>query len=85
MAEENDTNDAGITAEVRLSGMQKTAILFLALDKDHSKKLLENMDEMEIRDLTQAMTSLGSIDSDTVEKVLLEFTGSLTGTRLPPK
>ena len=47
MAEENDTNDVGITAEVRLSGMQKTAILFLALDKDHSVKLLEMTSEME--------------------------------------
>ena len=74
MAEEDDTE------EVRLSGIQKTAILFLALDKEHSKKLLEKMEDMEIRDLTQAMTSLGSIDSGTVEQVMIEFASLLSGT-----
>ncbi len=74
MAEENDTDD------IKLSGMQKTAVLFLALDMEHSKKLLDNMEEMEIRDLTQAMTSLGSIDASTVEQVMVEFAEQLTGT-----
>ena len=80
MAEENDTDDVGITGNVQLSGLQKTAILFLALDKDHSVKLLDKMDEMEIRDLTQAMTTLGSISASTVEEVLVEFAGQLSGT-----
>ena len=80
MAEENDTDDVGITGNVQLSGLQKTAILFLALDKDHSVKLLDMMDEMEIRDLTQAMTTLGTVGARTVEEVFVEFAAQLSGT-----
>ena len=86
MAEGNDTDDVklsgdvAITGVVKLSGLQKTAILFLALDKDHSKKLLDQMEEMEIRDLTQAMTTLGSVEAVTVEAVLIEFAEQLSGT-----
>ena len=77
MAEENDTEDV---KELKLTGMQKSAVFFLALDQEHSIKLLEKMDDMEIRDLTQAMTSLGSVPSSTVEQILIEFAEQLSGT-----
>ncbi len=67
-------------------GPQKAAIFMLALDAEHSKVLFEMMDDEEIRDLSSAMSNLGSIDSSLVEQLFVEFAdqlssgGSLVGT-----
>ena len=42
-----------------LSGPQKAAIFMLSLGQKHSAKLFERMDDEEIRELSQAMSSLG--------------------------
>ncbi len=69
-----------------LSGPQKAAIFMLALGEEHSSKLFEMMDDEEIRELSQTMASLGTIDSKMVERLFVEFadqlssTGSLVGT-----
>ena len=58
----------------------------LALDAEHSRVLFEMMDDEEIRDLSSAMSNLGSIDSSLVEQLFVEFAdqlssgGSLVGT-----
>ena len=58
----------------------------LALDAEHSQVLFEMMDDEEIRDLSSAMSNLGSIDSSLVEQLFVEFAdqlssgGSLVGT-----
>jgi len=58
----------------------------LALGEEHSAKLFEMMDDEEIRELSQTMASLGTIDSKMVERLFVEFadqlssTGSLVGT-----
>ncbi len=69
-----------------LSGPQKAAIFMLALDDSHTAKIMEMMDDEEIRELSQTMSSLGSVNSDMIERLFVEFadqlssTGSLVGT-----
>jgi flagellar motor switch protein FliG len=69
-----------------LSGPQKAAIFMLALSDEHTGKIMELMDDEEIRDLSQTMSSLGSVNSDMIERLFVEFadqlssTGSLVGT-----
>jgi len=61
-----------------LSGMQKAAIFMLAVGDKLSAKLFERMDDEEIRDLSQAMSSLGSINSTIVERLFVEFADNLS-------
>ena len=61
-----------------LSGPQKAAIFMLAVGDKLSAKLFEKMDDEEIRDLSQAMTSLGSINSSIVERLFVEFADQLS-------
>ncbi|CCQ73050.1 flagellar motor switch protein FliG [Magnetospira sp. QH-2] len=69
-----------------LSGTQKAAIFMLSLGDDHAGRLFEMMDDDEIRELSQAMAGLGSVNSNIVERLFVEFadhlstTGSLVGT-----
>jgi flagellar motor switch protein FliG len=63
-----------------LTGPDKAAILMLALGDDHAAKLFEIMDEEEIRELSQAMASLGTVDSSVIERLFVEFTDQVSAT-----
>ncbi len=60
-------------ARVPLQGRQKAAILMLALGQQYSVKLLSLMHEDEIREVSSAMSLLGTIRADTVEQLCTEF------------
>jgi flagellar motor switch protein FliG len=68
-----------------LTGPQKAGIMMLSLGEDHSSKLFAMMDDEEIRELSQVMSSLGTINSTLAERLVVEFadaisnTGSLVG------
>ena len=68
-----------------LSGPQKAGILMLSLGEEHSAKLFTMMDDEEIRELSSVMANLGTINSNLVERLFIEFadaisnTGSLVG------
>ena len=64
----------------QLSGPQKAATFMLALDADNARLLFDMMDDEEIRELSQAMANLGQIQSDTVEKLFMEFADRVSGT-----
>ena len=56
-----------------LSGPQKAAILMLSIGEESASKLFALMDDEEIRELSQSMAALGSIDSVMVERLFVEF------------
>ena len=68
-----------------MRGAQRAAVMMLALGEDHCTRLFAMMHEDEIKDISSAMSQLGSIRSDTVERLCSEFiegmgaTGALTG------
>ena len=61
-----------------LSGPQKAAVFMLAVGRDHSAKLFERMDDEEIRDLSLAMSTLGSVGANVVECLFVEFADQLS-------
>jgi len=68
-----------------LTGPQKAAILMLSLGEEQSSKLFAMMDDEEIKEISQTMASLGTVNSSVVERLFVEFadqistTGSLVG------
>src|ERR1700674_317378 len=69
-----------------LTGPEKAAILMLALGDEHTAKLFSLMDDEEIKEISQTMANLGTVSSNIVERLFVEFaehisaTGSLVGT-----
>lgn len=61
-----------------LTGIQKAAIFMLSIGQENSSKLFERMDDEEIRDLSQAMASLGSVTSSIIERLFVEFADQLS-------
>jgi flagellar motor switch protein FliG len=63
-----------------LSGPEKAAVLILALGEERAGPLLQRLDSEEIRDLSQAMVTLGTIEANTVERIFVDFADSLSST-----
>lgn len=61
----------------RLSGVEKAAVVLLALGEDHVA-LWQSMDEEEIKEISQAMSSLGTVASNVVEELLVEFVSGMS-------
>ena len=64
-------------ADMSLSGAQKAAILMLSLGEERCARLFEMMHEDEIREVSLAMTRLGSVPADIVDRLCEEFTEHL--------
>src|SRR6185436_20983234 len=68
-----------------LSGAEKAAVLLLALGDEHGSPIWNLLDDDEVREVSQIMSSLGTISSGLVEGLLVDFvsrmssTGSLMG------
>lgn len=69
-----------------LSGTEKAAIFMLSVGEEHTAKLFEFMDDEEIMEISQTMSSLGKVSANIVERLFVDFaeqmssTGSLIGT-----
>jgi flagellar motor switch protein FliG len=62
----------------KLNGAEKAAVVLLALGEEHVH-LWQNLDEEEIKEISQAMSSLGSVSAPVVEQLLIEFVSGLSG------
>lgn len=63
-------------AKTGITGAQKAAILLLALGEESGTQLFTNMQESEIREISTAMATIGSVPAETVESVCNEFAKS---------
>ncbi len=63
---------------MNITGAEKAAILIMTLhDEQVVKNIFSKLDQNEIYEISLAMTNLGNIESDQVEKVLIEFAHDL--------
>ena len=62
-----------------LSGTEKAAIFMLALGETYTAKIFEHMDDEEILELSQTMSTLGRIDASVVERLFVDFAEQMSG------
>jgi flagellar motor switch protein FliG len=69
-----------------LNGLQKAALLVMSVGEDTAAKIFQLMHDDEIREISQTMANLGTVNATVIERLFVEFadqissTGSLTGT-----
>jgi flagellar motor switch protein FliG len=63
----------------KLTGPEKAAVILLALGEDHTQ-IWGQLDDEEIKEISQAMSSLGTISANAVEQILLEFVSGMSAT-----
>ena len=62
----------------KLTGPEKAAVVLLSLGEDHTR-LWQSLDEDEIKEISQAMASLGTVSASVVEELLVEFVSGMSG------
>ena len=62
----------------KLTGPEKAAVILLALGEEHTA-LWERLDDEEVKEISQAMATLGNVTADAVEALMIEFVSGLAG------
>jgi flagellar motor switch protein FliG len=63
-----------------LTGAERAAVIMLSLGEEHSEQIWKMMDEEEVKEVSQVMSTLGSVSSNVVEKLLVDFVSQMSGT-----
>ncbi len=66
-----------ISESNKLSGPEKAAVILLALGEDHTA-IWNALDEEEIKEVSQAMATLGTVSASVVEELLVEFVSGMS-------
>ncbi|MBF0183511.1 MAG: flagellar motor switch protein FliG [Magnetococcales bacterium] len=61
------------TAKMRLSGKEKAGIFLLSLPDEDAKKIMEGMQEAELREISRVISRMGVMPPDAVQAVRQEF------------
>src|SRR5215467_5500622 len=61
-----------------IPGPRRAAMLMLALGEQYGGKVWELLDDDEVRELSLAMSTLGTVEADVVEDMLLEFVSRMS-------
>jgi flagellar motor switch protein FliG len=77
MAARSGSKRASVDDVKQLSGPEKAAVILLALGEEHSR-LWQGLDDDEVKEISQAMSSLGNVTAAVVEELMVEFV-SLAG------
>ena len=62
----------------KLTGPEKAAVVLLSLGEDHTR-LWQGLDDDEVKEISQAMASLGTVSAQVVEELLVEFVSGMSG------
>src|SRR5262247_437130 len=62
----------------QLSGPERAAVLMLALGDQYGERVWKLLDDDELRQLSIVMSTLGTVEAEAVESLLLQFVGRLS-------
>ena len=68
-----------VTDASKLNGAEKAAVVLLSLGEEHHA-LWQALDDEEIKEISQAMSTLGTVSSSVVEDLLVEFVSGMSST-----
>jgi flagellar motor switch protein FliG len=64
----------------QLTGPEKAALLMLSMGEEYASKLFVLMDDEEVKEISHAMATLGTVTANVTEHVFAEFAESLSST-----
>ena len=63
-----------------LSGQERAAIFLMSLSQDQASKIFANLDDEEIKEISQSMSGLGTVSSEVIERLFVEFAEQVSST-----
>jgi flagellar motor switch protein FliG len=65
---------------MKVTGIEKAAMFIMSLSPEIVSKLFALMEEEEIKEISQTMSSLGKVPADTIERLIIEFSSEVNET-----
>src|SRR5436853_6329814 len=62
----------------KLRGPERAAVRMLALGEEHGERVWKLLDDDELRQLSIVMSTLGTVEAESVESLMIEFVGRLS-------
>lgn len=62
----------------KLTGVQRAAIVLMSVDEENATKILSSMTDEEIKEISNTMASLGTVSSETVERLFVDFVDAMS-------
>lgn len=62
----------------KLNGYQKAAIILLSVDEENASKIFAMMGDEEIKGISYAMSTLGTLKQDVIDRLLFEFNAEVS-------
>lgn len=62
---------------MKISGVEKAAMFIMAIDQDIAAKILQMLEDDEIREISQAMSNLGNVQAESIEKLIFEYSNEI--------
>src|SRR5580698_1310553 len=69
---------ASMSPKRQLRGPERAAVLMLALGEHHGAKIWSLLDDDELRQISMLMSTIGTIEAEQVENLLLEFVSRMS-------
>src|SRR5580704_13828782 len=69
---------ASMSPKRQLRGPERAAVLMLALGEQHGAKIWSLLDDDELRQISTVMSTIGTIEAEVVENLLLEFVSRMS-------
>src|ERR1700688_294708 len=69
---------ASVPTKRQLTGPERAAVLMLALGEQHGSKVWGMLDDDELREISVVMSTIGTIEAELVENLLLEFVSRMS-------
>jgi flagellar motor switch protein FliG len=63
----------------KMTGAEKSAVILLSIDEEQASKIIAMMNDEEIKEISSAMSSLGSIKPELAEQLVSEFSTEISG------
>ena len=63
-----------------LNGAERAAVLLLALGDEHGAPIWKSLDDEEVKEVSQVMSTLGPVSSSLIEGLLIEFVSQMSST-----
>lgn len=64
-------------SEMKMNGVEKAAMFMMAINQEVAAKIFAMLEDDEIKEISQAMSSLGNINAETIEKVIFEYSNEM--------
>lgn len=69
---------AGKESYTKLSGVEKAAIILMSVNEENATKLLSLMHDDEIKEVSQVMSNLGTVNPEVIERLIFDFTSEIS-------